>query len=188
MRLFITALACFITINAVAQKATCIKVNLTDALVNRYSIGIEHNLNSKTSLAVELNYLHKKIDLESPHPRYPYLSQIQKRGIILEPQFRYYISDNLQKGLYTSIAGFFGYGCYDHDWNSLNNNQKYWSALGGSLYAGYQLKIGKVLLDNYFGFTIAENNYPLPYQESTAILPPPNGIRLSAGIRLGYKL
>ena len=160
-----------------------LKANLTDLLAHRYSAGLEFKICKSFSLAIDVDRLNKKnMYLESNHPWYPFLDT-HKKGIIIEPQIRFYPFSESLSGLYTSLAGFFGWGLY-YPYDGFLDNRD-WSAKGGSLHIGYQLIFGKIILDPFLGGTLAKNNYPGPYYESTALFPAPNGLRLSGGIRLG---
>ena len=160
-----------------------VKVNLTDLLLHRYSAGLEFKLSQSFSLAIDVDMVNKKnMYLESNHPWYPFL-EVDKKGTIIEPQIRFYPLPDRFSGFYTSLAGFFGWGLYYPSDGFLENRD--WSAIGGSLHVGYQLNFGKIILDPFLGATLADDDYPGPYYESTVLIPAPNGLRLSGGLRLG---
>jgi hypothetical protein len=160
-----------------------IKTNVTDLLAYRYSTGLEFKISQSFSLAIDVDRVNKKsLYLESNHLWYPFL-EVDKKGMIIEPQIRFYPFSDGVYGFYTSLAGFFGWGLYHPSDGFLENRD--WSAEGGSLHVGYQLIFGKIALDPFLGATLAKNNYPGPYYESTALFPAPNGLRFSGGLRLG---
>ncbi len=160
-----------------------VKVNLTDLLVHRYSAGLEFKICKSFSLAIDIDRVNKNsMYLESNHPWYPFL-EADKKGIIIEPQIRFYPFSESLSGFYTSLAGFFGWGLYYPSDSFLENRD--WSAKGGSLHLGYQFIFGKIVLDPFIGATLAKNKYPGPYHESTVLVPAPNGLRFSGGLRLG---
>ena len=163
-----------------------LKFNVADLLAHRYSSGLEFKINQSFSLAIEVDRLNEKhMYLESDHPWYEFL-EANKKGIIIEPQIRFYPFLESLSGLHTSLAGFFGWGLYyPYDGGYLDNRD--WSAKGGSLHIGYQLTIGKFVLDPFIGATLAKNGYPGPFQESRVLFPAPNGLRISAGFRLGIQ-
>ena len=165
------------------QQKMIIKTNLTDLLANCYSAGLEFKICKSFSLAIDVDRVNKKnMYLESNHPWYPFL-EADKKGTIIEPQIRFYPLPDRFSGFYTSLAGFFGWGLYYPSDGFLENRD--WSAIGGSLHIGYQLNFGKIILDPFLGATLADNDYPGPYYESTVLFPAPNGLRLSGGLRLG---
>lgn len=169
--------------NQITTNKLMVKVNLTDLLANRYSAGLEFKICKSFSLAIDVDRVNKKnMYLESNHPWYPFL-EADKKGTIIEPQIRFYPLPDRFSGFYTSLAGFFGWGLYYPSDGFLENRD--WSAIGGSLHIGYQLNFGKIILDPFLGATLADNDYPGPYYESTVLFPAPNGLRLSGGLRLG---
>ena len=172
-----------IKIDQITTNKLIVKVNLTDLLAHRYSAGLEFKICKTFSLAIDVDRVNKKnMYLESNHPWYPFL-EADKKGTIIEPQIRYYPLSESFSGFYTSLAGFFGWGLYYPSDGFLDNRD--WSAVGGSLHLGYQLNLGKIVLDPFLGGTLAKNDYPGPYYESTALFPAPNGLRLSGGVRFG---
>ena len=60
------------------------------------------------------------------------------------------------------------------------------SANRASLHLGWQKCLGRLALDMYLGMTWAKDTYPGVYVESTALYPPPQGLRASGGLRLGW--
>ena len=163
-------------------RKTAVKFNVTDFLVDRFSLGLERKFSKSFSFEVDVDVLNKSMMLESNHPWYESL-QVDKKGIIIEPQIRWYLFDDKLKGVYSSLAGFFGSAIY-HPQNGVLDNDD-WSSVGCSLHVGYQLVFWRFIADTYLGFTLANDNYPGPYVESTALFPPPDGFRLSGGLRLG---
>ena len=64
-----------------------------------------------------------------------------------------------------------------------------WSASGGTIQFGIQKTIlDPLLIDFYLGATYANDDYPGIYNESTALFPPPYGLRLSGGFLIGILL
>jgi hypothetical protein len=163
-------------------RKTAIKFNVTDFFVDRFSLGIERKLSKSFSFELDVDLLNKTMMLESNHPWYEPL-QVDKKGMIIEPQIRWYLFNDELKGVYSSLAGFFGSAIYHPQSGVLDNDD--WSSIGCSLHVGYQLVFWRVIADTYLGFTLADDNYPGPYVESTALFPPPDGLRFSAGFRLG---
>lgn len=165
-----------------AQQEIVLKSNVTDLLVGRYSIGLEKGLNESLSFGIEFDYLSRDVFLESDHPWYEPLST-RKKGVIFEPQLRWYPNGRCLKGFYASFAGFFGIAVYEPYSGELNNRD--WSTIGASLYIGRQILLGRFILDGYFGGTWADDDYPGPYYESRALFPAPDGLRFSGGLRCG---
>ena len=186
MRL-IFAILLFSPLFLVAQNDFIIKLNLTDLIVNRYSVGFEKKLNESFAFEIDIDYLRKDIWLESDHPWFQPPINTVKKGLIIEPQFRWYLFNKESKGIYTSLAGFFGLAKYHPKSNVLLENDD-WSSIGGSLHLGFQLFLGKMVIDSFLGTTLANDNYPGPYFESTALFPAPDGLRFSGGIRLGFSI
>ena len=131
---------------------------------------------------VEMDYLSKEVFLESDHPWYVPLT-VRKEGFVVEPQVRLYRGDVLS-GAYASLSGVFGFAEYTTETGFIDNDD--WSSVGASLHIGHQLRLGNVVLDGYAGCTWAKDDYPGPYYESTALFPPPSGLRFSGGLRLGF--
>ena len=167
------------------QSQDAIKYNLTDMLVGRYSISYEEAFGSYFSFGSEFDIIWKDVFLESSHPWYISQNAI-KRGFILEPYIRCYSSNF--SGLYISFNGFFGFATYKLE-QSEELGEPEWSAAGGTIQFGIQKTIlDPLLIDFYLGATYANDDYPGIYHESTALFPPPYGIRLSGGLRIGILL
>ena len=167
------------------QSQDAIKFNLTDMLVDRYSISYEKSFGSYFSFGSEFDIIRKDVFLESSHPWYISQNAI-KRGVILEPYIRCYSSNF--SGLYISFNGFFGFATYKLE-QSEELGEPEWSAAGGTIQFGIQKTIlDPLLIDFYLGATYANDDYPGIYHESTALFPPPYGLRLSGGLRIGILL
>ena len=173
-----------LTIQCYAQSKNILKLNSTDLIVGRYSVGYEKNISHSMSIALDLDVLRNKT-LESSHPWYPPLD-VTKKGIVVEPQIRCYFNKNGLQGLYTSLSGVFGIAEYQPTTPSGFIENDDWSSLGASLSLGYQLLIKRIALDGFLGCTIADDDYPGPYIESTVLFPPPSGLRVSGGVKLGW--
>ena len=74
-------------------RKTAIKFNVTDFLVDRFSLGVERKLSKSFSFELDVDVLNKSMMLESNHPWYETL-QVDKKGIIIEPQIRWYLFNN----------------------------------------------------------------------------------------------
>ena len=170
--------------NIYAQSKNILKLNGTDLIVGRYSIGYEKNIGHFMSIALDLDILNQNKTLESSHPWYPPLD-VTKKGVVVEPQIRYYFNNKELEGLYTSLSGVFGVAEYQPTTPSGFIENDDWSSLGVSLSLGYQLLIKRIVLDGFLGCTIADDDYPGPYIESTVLFPPPNGLRVSGGVKIG---
>jgi hypothetical protein len=164
-------------------KKIALKINLSDLLFHRYSLGFERKIGSSFSFCFDVDVLNKKMMLESNHPWDQPPIHVMKKGIILEPQMRWYFFNNELKGLYSSLAGYFGSAIYQTESSTLYNNK--WSTIGGTLHLGYQLLLGRIIVDSFLGATLANDNYPVNFIESTALFPPPDGLRFSGGLKLG---
>ena len=175
------AVLCVFGANALGQSESILKVSLTDPLSGRYGMGLEKSIGNRLSVAVEMDYLSKEVFLESDHPWYVPLT-VRKEGFVVEPQVRFYRGEALS-GTYASLSGVFGFAEYTTETGFIDNSD--WSSVGASLHIGHQLRLGNVLLDGYAGCTWAKDDYPGPYYESTALFPPPSGLRFSGGLRLG---
>lgn len=173
----------FITNSIFSQTNTILKLNLTDIIVGRYSIGIESKIRDSFSLGLDIDVINKSVNLESNHPWYPFTSA-HKQGLIFEPQIRWYNYKKDITGLYSSISGFLGFANY----NSVAIENNDWYSLGASFHLGYQIALNNIIFDSYFGGTFADDNYPAPYYESTVLFPPPSGFRFSGGIKFGFIL
>ena len=135
--------------NIYAQSKNILKLNSTDLVIGRYSIGYEKNIGHSMSIALDLDILNQNKTLESSHPWYPPLD-VTKKGIVVEPQIRYYFNKNGLQGLYTSLSGVFGIAEYQPTTPSGFIENDDWSSVGASLSLGYQLliKIGQALQRN----------------------------------------
>ena len=171
--------------NISAQNKNAIKLNFTDLLINRYSISFERDIGNPLALALDLDLINQSVSLESNHPWYPFL-MVKKKGFVFEPQLRIYFKSIGFMGFYTSLSGVFGYAEYKPINNSGYIEKNNWSSIGASLSLGYQkLILKKIALDFFLGCTLADDDYPLPYYESSVLFPAPDGIRLSGGVKLG---
>jgi len=168
-----------------AQSSALLRTNLTDPLVGRYSLGFEQKVGSSFSVGMDVDYLSREVSLESDHPWYEFLTT-QKQGWIFEPQLRWYPGGEALKGSYAALGGFFGIAQYRPTDGVLDNDD--WSSVGASLQVGRQVSLGRFVFDGFIGGTWAKDDYPGPYYESTALFPPPSGLRLTGGLRLGFGL
>ena len=141
-----------LTNTSAAHQEIVLKSNVTDLLVGRYSIGLEKGLNESLSFGIEFDYLSRDVFLASYHPwDYEELST-RKKGVIFEPQLRWYPNGRCLKGLYASFAGFFGIAVYEPYSGELNNLD--WSSIGASLHIGHQILLGRFILDGYFWWNL----------------------------------
>lgn len=167
-----------------AHAQTALKSNVTDPVVGRYGLSVEHRLSSAFSAGAEVDLQSREVFLEG---RSWFRSQnAHKRGLIVEPFFRWYPTgaEDLS-GVYASLGGFFGLANYKLE-EPDGLGQHKWSANGASLHVGWQKCLGRLALDMYMGTTWADDNYPGVYAESTVLYPPPQGFRASGGLRLGW--
>ena len=185
MKLSFVLFCLIIQCNIYAQSKNILKLNSTDLIVGRYSVGYEKNISHSMSIALDLDVLNQNKTLESSHPWYPPLNVI-KKGVVVEPQIRYFFNKRGLQGLYTSLSGVFGVAAYQPTTPSGFIENDDWSSLGASLSLGYQLLIKRIALDGFLGCTLANDDYPGPYIESTVLFPPPNGLRVSGGVKLGW--
>ena len=102
------ALLCGFTVQSAAQDGPIIRTNLTDLVVGRYSLGAEFMPQPKVSVGLDVDYIARDVFVGSDHPWYPG-GDTKKRGIILEPQVRWYPGAEAGRGTYTALSGFFGY-------------------------------------------------------------------------------
>ena len=170
--------------SVLAQAQTALKFNVTDRVMDRYGLSVERRLNDAFSAGVEVDALSREVFLEGQSW---FMSQnAQKRGLIVEPFVRWYPTgaEGLS-GVYASLGGFFGFANYKLEEPDGLGRHK-WSANGASLHAGWQKCLGRLALDMYMGTTWADDNYPGVYSESTVLYPPPQGLRASGGLRLGW--
>lgn len=171
-----------------AQEHWAIKGNLTDLAVGRYSLGIEKKIQENWSVALDVDAISKDVFMESYHPWYP-PQNARKRGVIVQPQVRWYPGGRGLQGSYVSLDGFAGYASYAME-DPLNGSIHIpeWTAMGASLHWGHQVSLGRFLLDGFAGCTWANEDQNSLYQESTALFPPPSGFRASGGLRLGLRM
>jgi len=170
-----------------AQDGAVVRANLTDLLVGRHSLGVEVGVNPHLSLGCDFDFISREVFLESSHPWFVSKSA-RKRGGIVEPQVRWYPGERGLKGGYAALSGFFGYAFYQHPdgWGGVHPPE--WSAVGGSFHVGHQVGLGRFMLDGFLGGTWTRNGDLGVYEESTALFPPPTGLRFSGGLRLGCQL
>ncbi len=171
--------------NIYAQNKNIVKLNCTDLIVSRYSMGYEKSIGHSISIALDLDILKQNKSLESYNSWFPPII-VTKKGIVVEPQIRYYFNKNGLQGLYTSLSGVFGVAEYEPTTTSDFIENDGWSSVGVSLSLGYQLLINKIVLDCFLGPTLANDVYPGPYLESSVLFPPPKGLRVSGGVKLGW--
>ena len=178
---------CVLTVQTPAQVGSVIRTNLTDLLIDRYSLGTEFFLQHQFSLGLDVDYISEEVFLGSDHPRY-ILGNSEKRGFIVEPQFRWYFGEVVGQRAYVSASGFFGYASYS--WTDEGNESimspPEWVAAGSSLHLGHQQRIRRFLLDAYLGVTWAQNRGMGIFHEERALFPQPDGFRMSGGLRFGF--
>ena len=170
--------------SVLAQAQTALKFNVTDRVMDRYGLSVERRLNDAFSAGVEVDVLSREVFLEGQSW---FMSQnALKRGVVAEPFVRWYptVAEDLT-GVYASLGGFFGFANYTLDEPDQLDNHT-WSASGASLHLGWQKCLGRLALDMYMGTTWANDKYPSVYEEATALYPPPQGLRASGGLRLGW--
>ena len=163
---------------------TALKFSATDPVLGRYGVSVEHRLNDAFSAGAEVDLLSREVFLEGLSW---FISQhAMKRGVVAEPFVRWYPygAEDLD-GVYASLGGFFGFAKYTLD-EPDGLGRHTWSARGASLHLGEQRCLGRLALDVYLGATWANDIYPGVYVESTALYPPPQGLRASGGVRLGW--
>lgn len=170
--------------SVLAQAQTALKFNVTDRVLDRYGLSVERRLNDAFSAGVEVDALSREVFLEGQSW---FMSQnAQKRGVVAEPFVRWYPAGAEPiSGAYASLGGFFGFAHYTLD-EPDGLGQHTWSANGASLHLGWQKCLGRLALDMYLGTTWANDKYPSVYEEATALYPPPQGLRASGGLRLGW--
>lgn len=180
-------ISCFLLLGGVATHAqSALKFSATDPVLGRYGMSVEHRLNDAFSAGAEVDLLSREVFLEGLSW---FISQhAMKRGGVAEPFVRWYPfgSEGLD-GVYASFGGFFGFAEYTLD-EPDGLGRHTWSARGASLHLGEQRCLGRLVLDVYLGATWANDTYPGVYVESTALYPPPQGLRASGGFRLGWVL
>ena len=175
----------FLGNNVYAQSKSILKLNFTDLVIGRYSVGYEKSISHSLTLAIDLDFICQNKTLESYHPWYPPLI-VTKKGVVVEPQIRFYFKSDDLYGLYTSLSGVLGIAKYKPANNAGYIENDDWSSLGASLYLGYQILLKRIVIDTFFGCTLANDDYPLPYKESPVLFPAPDGLRASGGIKLGF--
>ena len=178
-------LGCLSILSSTGQ--TALKGNLTDPVLGRYGISVEHRLNDAFSAGAEVDLLSREVFLEGLSW---FISQnAMKRGVVAEPFVRWYPkgAEDLN-GVYASLGGFFGFAKYMLNEPDGLPPRHTWSANGASLHLGWQKCVGRLALDMYLGTTWANDTYPGVYVESTVLYPPPQGFRASGGLRLGWVL
>ena len=147
------ALLCGCTVQSAAQDGPIFRANLTDLVVGRYSLGAEVPVRPSLSVGLDVDYIARDVFVGSDHPWYPG-GDAQKRGVILEPQVRWYPGAESGRGTYAALSGFFGYARYHRmDGESWGVGAPEWMVQGASLHVGHQLTLGRVLLDGYLGGT-----------------------------------
>ena len=184
--LILWALVTALNVQVTAQVGPVIRTNLTDILVGRYSLGAEVMLPLKLSLGVDVDYISRNVFVGSNHPWY-LGGDTDKRGIILEPQVRWYAGEMSGQGIYVAISGFYGYAQYSRvDEGSWGVAPPEWMAVGSSFHLGHQLSIKQYVLDAFLGVTWTQDNGMGIFYEDRALLPQPTGLRLSGGLRFGF--
>ena len=182
----LTALVTALALQATAQVGPVIRTNLTDILVGRYSLGAEVLLQNQFSLGLDVDYISRDVFVGSNHPWYPG-GDTQKRGIVLEPQVRWYPSEVGGQGWYAALSGFFGHARYSRlDEGSWGVAPPEWLAGGASFYLGHQSSIQRFILDAYLGATWTQNKDMGIFYEDLALFPQPTGFRMSGGLRFGF--
>ena len=180
-----------LTVQTTAQIGPVIRTNLTDPLVGRYSLGTEVVLSDQFSLGLDVDYISRKTPVtfyEGGRPGEPLFGggDTQKRGVILEPQIRWYPGKTAGQGTYVTISGFLGYSRYTPvDW-FWGYDPKEWRGRGGSFQLGYQRRVKRFLLDAYMGGTWTKDQSIMSFFEDDAWFPQRPGLRMSAGLRLGF--
>ena len=176
-------LGCLSILSSTGQ--TALKGNLTDPVLGRYGISVEHRLNDAFSAGAEVDLLSREVFLEGLSW---FISQhAMKRGVVAEPFVRWYPSgaEDLD-GVYASPLGA-SLGSPNTRWTS----PMVWAGTHGLPTGrpctwGGKNALGRLALDMYLGTTWANDTYPGVYVESTALYPPPQGFRASGGLRLGW--
>ncbi len=178
-------ISCILLLGGVAAHAqTALKINATDPLLGRCGLSVERRLNDAFAAGAEVDVLSREVFLEGSSW---FISQhAMKRGIVAEPFVRWYPAgaEDLS-GVYASLGGFFGFANYTLD-EPDQLGRHTWSANGTSLHLGWQKCLGRLALDLFMGTTWANDRYPSVYVEATALYPPPQGLRASGGLRLGW--
>ena len=181
------ALLCGIAVQSAAQDGPIVRTNLTDLIVGRYSLGAEFMLKPQLSVGLDVDYIARDVFVGSDHPWY-LGGDTDKRGVILEPQVRWYPGAESGRGTYTALSGFFGYARYHRmDGESWGVAPPEWMAGGVSVHLGHQLTLGRVLLDGYLGGTWTSEDDMGIFYEDLPLFPQASGLRVSGGLRLGFK-
>ena len=164
-----------------------VRTNLTDLVVGRYSLGAEIPVDPNFSIGLDVDYIARDLFVGSDHPWYPG-GDTEKRGVILEPQVRWYPGAEAGRGAYTALSGFFGYARYNRlDGASWGVRPPEWRVGGASLHVGHQLSLGRFLLDGYLGGTWTSEDDMGIFYEDLPLFPQASGLRVSGGLRLGIK-
>jgi len=180
-------LLCGFTVQSAAQGSTIVRTNLTDLVVGRYSLGTEALVRPHLSVGLDVDYIARNVFVGSDHPWYPG-GDTKKRGIILEPQVRWYPGAEAGRGTYTALSGFFGYARYHRlDEASWGVRPPEWMVGGASLHVGHQLTLGRFLLDGYLGGTWTSEDDMGIFYEDLPLFPQASGLRVSGGLRMGIK-
>ena len=184
------ALLCGFTVQSAAQNGPTVRTNLTDLVVGRYSLGAEFNIKPQLSVGLDVDCIARDVFVGSDHPWYPG-GDAKKRGIILEPQVRWYPGEEAGRGTYTALSGFFGYARYnpvdEASWGSGFLPPPEWRVGGASLHVGHQLILGRFLLDGYLGGTWTSEDDMGIFYEDLPLFPQASGLRVSGGLRLGIR-
>ncbi len=182
------ALLLGLTAQSSAQDGPIVRTNLTDLVVGRYSLGAEFMLQPNLSVGLDVDYIARDVFVGSDHPWYHPGGNTKKRGVILEPQVRWYPGAEAGRGTYAALSGFFGYARYNRlDEAPWGVRPPEWMAGGASLHVGHQLTLGRVILDGYLGGTWTSENGMGIYYEDLPLFPQASGLRASGGLRLGIK-
>ena len=180
-----------LTVQTTAQIGPVIRTNVTDPLVGRYSLGTEVVLSDQFSLGLDVDFISRNTPVtfyEGGRPgEEPQFGGglTQKRGVILEPQMRWYPGKAAGLGMYAAISGFLGYARYiPVDW-FWGYDRMEWRGRGSSFQLGHQRRVKRLLLDTYIGVTWTRDQ-DKGFYEDLALFPQPTGFRMSAGLRLGF--
>lgn len=176
---------CGLSVQSQAQDGPIVRTNLTDLVVGRYSLGAEFKLKPQLSVGLDVDYIARDVFVGSDHPWYPG-GDADKRGIILEPQVRWYPGAEVGRGTYTALSGFFGYARYHRvDEASWGVAPPEWMVGGASLQVGHQFILGQFVLDGYLGGTWTSEDGMGIFYEDLPLFPQASGLRVSGGLRLG---
>lgn len=179
-----------LAVPSAAQSGPAVRTNLTDLVVGRYSLGAEVPVRPNLSVGLDVDYIARNVFVGSDHPWYPG-GDTDKRGIILEPQVRWYPGAEAGRGTYTALSGFFGYARYnpvdEASWGSGFLPPPEWMVGGASLHVGHQLTFGRFLLDGYLGGTWTSEDDMGIFYEDLPLFPQASGLRVSGGLRLGIR-